>query len=103
MARPPGESSTPGGPCRRPRRRDVLTRHGGPTRTKAVTLHRALQALGRPYECERCGNRGEWCGAGLLLDIDHIDGDRYNDTAENLRYLCPNCHRQEPTTRGSPR
>lgn len=26
------------------------------------------------------------------LDIDHIDGNHKNNTENNLRLLCPNCH-----------
>ena len=26
------------------------------------------------------------------LEIDHIDGDSENNTASNLRMICPNCH-----------
>jgi 5-methylcytosine-specific restriction endonuclease McrA len=34
----------------------------------------------------------EWCGKKLSLQLDHIDGNRNNETRENLRLLCPNCH-----------
>ena len=27
------------------------------------------------------------------LDVDHIDGDRFNNDPDNLRTLCANCHR----------
>lgn len=27
------------------------------------------------------------------LDIDHIDGNRRNNSPENLKTLCANCHR----------
>jgi 5-methylcytosine-specific restriction endonuclease McrA len=27
------------------------------------------------------------------LDVDHIDGDRYNNDPSNLQTLCANCHR----------
>jgi hypothetical protein len=33
----------------------------------------------------------------LVLQLDHIDGDRSNNTIDNLRLLCPNCHTQTPT------
>lgn len=33
----------------------------------------------------------------MTMDIDHIDGDHRNNKPENLRLLCPNCHRQTST------
>ena len=38
-----------------------------------------------------------WRGKELRLEIDHIDGSRFNNTLENLRILCPNCHSQTET------
>lgn len=46
--------------------------------------------------CSICKN-DTWCGKPIPLDIDHIDSDPTNNSIENLRYLCPNCHRQTPT------
>ena len=34
----------------------------------------------------------EWHGKPAPLELDHIDGDRFNNNLENLRILCPNCH-----------
>ena len=33
------------------------------------------------------------------LEIDHIDGNSENNTEENLRLICPNCHSLTPTFR----
>lgn len=41
-----------------------------------------------------------WRNLPITLHIDHIDGDRLNNTLENLRYLCPNCHSQTDTYTG---
>ena len=49
-----------------------------------------------PYECVICGI-SEWLGQPLTLQVDHIDGDDRNNTLENLRLLCPNCHAQTET------
>lgn len=50
------------------------------------------------YICVKCGNRGNHCGESLQLEIDHVNGDRYDNRLENLRLLCPNCHSQQKTT-----
>ncbi len=41
-----------------------------------------------------------WNGKPLTLIIDHIDGCNTNNSTHNLRYLCPNCNQQQPTTGG---
>lgn len=45
----------------------------------------------RPYKCEECGI-SEWNGQKLQLQVHHVDGDRTNNTRNNLKILCPNCH-----------
>lgn len=49
--------------------------------------------------CEVCGIEN-WLGKRISLELDHIDGNRYNHSLENLRIICPNCHSQTPTYRG---
>lgn len=41
-------------------------------------------------KCIRCGFNAE---NSSQLDIDHIDGNRSNNSRENLQILCPTCHR----------
>lgn len=50
----------------------------------------------RGYICDEC-QITDWRGKPLVLEIDHIDGDRTNNSLNNLRLLCPNCHSQTPT------
>ena len=53
----------------------------------------------KEHKCEMCGIT-EWNGQSTPIELDHIDGNRYNNTIENLRILCPNCHAQTDTYRG---
>jgi hypothetical protein len=53
----------------------------------------------RGYRCQSCG-LSEWMGRSISIELDHVDGDCHNNTNENLRLLCPNCHAQTPTYRG---
>ena len=49
-------------------------------------------------ECENC-RLNSWLGKEIPLELDHIDGNKHNNTLENLRILCPNCHALTPTYR----
>ena len=49
--------------------------------------------------CEQCGIN-EWNGKQLSFELDHKDGNNYNNSLDNLRFLCPNCHSQTETFRG---
>jgi 5-methylcytosine-specific restriction endonuclease McrA len=53
-----------------------------------------------PYECSECRIPDEWNGNPLVLELDHINGNRLDDRIENLRFLCPNCHSQTSTYKG---
>jgi hypothetical protein len=48
-------------------------------------------------KCALCGQGPEWNGKPLSLQLDHIDGVHNNNSPENLRLLCPNCHSQTVT------
>lgn len=48
------------------------------------------------YKCYGCGIT-EWKNQRIPLELDHIDGDKTNNTLENLKILCPNCHSITPT------
>lgn len=50
------------------------------------------------YKCSQCS----WSEVNPVtgnhpLQIDHIDGDYENNSRDNLRVLCPNCHSLTPT------
>jgi len=84
-----------GGQIRRMPPGEILVRRPpGSGRQKPPLLRRALVESGVAYACAECGNSGIWRKRLLRLHVDHIDGDFHNNTIENLRFLCPNCHSQ---------
>lgn len=57
-------------------------------------LRRKLLAAGiKENKCECCGI-SEWQGKPLAIQLHHIDGNRRNNSLQNLIMLCPNCHSQ---------
>ena len=66
--------------------------HGGKGQHKNALIHE------RGHKCECC-DLTEWLGNPITLELEHTDADRKNNTRENLKLLCPNCHSQTPTWR----
>ncbi len=61
---------------------------------------RLISELNWKEECSDCGNKGEWQGKKLTLQLDHVNGNSKDNRIENLRFLCPNCHSQTETFSG---
>lgn len=59
------------------------------------TRRRVLIEL-RGHRCQRCGLT-EWMGDIIPIEVHHVDGNSDNNTDENLKLLCPNCHAQTGT------
>jgi len=47
-------------------------------------------------KCVICGI-DSWMGKEITFHFDHIDGIKTNNSRENVRFLCPNCHSQTKT------
>lgn len=47
--------------------------------------------------CAICKLPAVWLDKPLTLHLDHINGDRTNNSRTNLRLICPNCHSQTDT------
>jgi hypothetical protein len=68
---------------------------------QSFKLKKRLFASGlKPQNCEICGWSQKTIDGYLPLELDHINGDRYDNRLKNLRVLCPNCHSLTPTHRG---
>lgn len=63
-------------------------------------LRRELLRTGTQASCAICGTGTEWNGKPLRLEVDHRNGDWWDNRPENLRLLCPNCHAVTATYRG---
>ena len=54
--------------------------------------------LERGHCCENC-KLATWLEKEIVLELEHVDGNKENNTKENLKLLCPNCHSQTLTWR----
>jgi 5-methylcytosine-specific restriction endonuclease McrA len=74
---------------------------GGERRQSNNILKRCLIEIGRKYECVECKIQDSYNGKPIVLEIDHINNNWADNTAENLQFICPNCHSQKTKLDGS--
>jgi transcriptional antiterminator Rof (Rho-off) len=72
--------------CNHDYRIKLIMKSGKGNKTNASTyLKRFVD-----YKCSCCG-LVDWQGKTISLQLDHIDGNRKNETLQNIRWLCYNC------------
>jgi 5-methylcytosine-specific restriction endonuclease McrA len=77
---------------------DILVKDSDYANTNTLRKRLIRQGLLEP-RCASCGLT-EWLVQPIPLELDHINGDRFDHRLENLRLLCPNCHALTATYRG---
>ena len=60
-------------------------------RIAAQKLRKALVEIGVEEICIKC-KLTEWMGHPMPLEVDHINGQYWDNRPENLQIVCPNCH-----------
>ena len=62
------------------------------------TMRSRYAKLYPPNKCSICGQTNYWNDKPLTLILDHINGKNNDHRLTNLRWVCPNCNMQLPTT-----
>lgn len=84
---------------RKPRPLEELLVKGSDVQSYKLKKRLFISKLKKPV-CELCGWAKTSVDGRIPLELDHINGDRFDNRINNLRILCPNCHSLQPTHRG---
>lgn len=85
----------------------IIKAHGHPVATSQGKAyeHRVVlyEKLGQgPHPCHWCGKRMPWKGgAAVAINVDHLDGDRLNNSPDNLVASCLDCNTKRGAQNGA--
>lgn len=77
-----------------------LSEDNGSHKTNPFIKSLMIDYLGYEDKCCICSIE-DWNEKPITLQLDHIDGNSYNNKIDNLRIICPNCHSQTETFCGA--
>lgn len=72
---------------------------GSNTQSHGLKKRLFKEGIKKP-KCELCGWASVSLDGRIPVELDHINGDHYDNRLVNLRILCPNCHSLQSTHRG---
>lgn len=72
-----------------------------PIRSHALKLKLIKKGI-KEAKCEIC-SIVKWNNKQVPLELDHINGNHFDNTLNNLRIICPNCHAQTENYSGKNR
>lgn len=68
---------------------------GHPVDTKGFVKKYLLETRGDA--CETCGFDKKTPDGRSIIQMDHVNGNCFDNSLDNLKLLCPNCHAMTPT------
>jgi len=86
---------TPSGTKTKSKTKIDYTKHGY-IHSGKLKAHLLKEKIFEEYICKQCGIK-DWQNKSITLQLDHINGDSYDNNIYNLRLLCPNCHSKTDT------
>ena len=82
--------------CKIRKLEEILVVNSSHSGSMTTIKKRLINELGWKWECSGCNKSTHfthWTGVVKIpLQVDHINGDRTNNSVENLRLLCSSCH-----------
>ena len=85
--------------CQRNHQRQIIfekIEKGDTSLTPYLYKNFLIQKYGE--KCMECGwSKRNPTSGKIPIELEHIDGDSTNNSLENLKLLCPNCHSLTPT------